>query len=124
MCRQQIIGVLEGIAKKESITLEKWFAARIANNSNGNLRRAILMLEACKVQKWVPLLLLRALAVVLFRHVGASLCFCLSATRSRKPSRCNCPTGSFSRTPLPATFFENKAHPRCWGCARNCTGCW
>lgn len=48
----EIMSVLEGIAKKESIVLEKPFAARIANNSNGNLRRAILMLEACRVQSY------------------------------------------------------------------------
>jgi replication factor C subunit 3/5 len=44
--------VLEAICKKENLTLPKQIAAKIAANSKGNLRRAILMLETSKVQKY------------------------------------------------------------------------
>jgi replication factor C subunit 3/5 len=39
------------VSKKEGITLPTDFAIRIAERSERNLRRALLMLEACKVQQ-------------------------------------------------------------------------
>jgi len=47
----EIVGVLQHVAKKESFRLPDELAARVAKQSNRNLRRAILMLEACKVQQ-------------------------------------------------------------------------
>ena len=47
----QIVKVLEFVAKKESLQLPHGFAARIAEKSNRSLRRAILSLETCRVQK-------------------------------------------------------------------------
>ncbi|XP_057818342.1 replication factor C subunit 3 isoform X1 [Cryptomeria japonica] len=44
---EQMIEVLEHIAKKEGITLPRPFAQRIAENSDKNLRQAIRSLEAC-----------------------------------------------------------------------------
>ena len=41
------------VSKKEGITLPADFAIRLAEKSERNLRRALLMLEACKVQQWV-----------------------------------------------------------------------
>lgn len=49
----QIANTLQGIAKKEGITLPKEFAARIAEQSERNLRKAILTLEAAKVKSLV-----------------------------------------------------------------------
>jgi len=45
------VKVLEFVAKKESLQLPQGFAARIAEKSNRSLRRAILSLETCRVQK-------------------------------------------------------------------------
>lgn len=49
---QQIITILYNVCKKEGLTLPSELAARIADKSQRNLRRAILMLEACKVQRY------------------------------------------------------------------------
>lgn len=49
---EQIIKVLEFIAKKESLQLPPGFVARIANQSNRSLRRAILAFETCRVQQY------------------------------------------------------------------------
>lgn len=48
----EICRVLAKICKKERLTLPDAFASRVAQFSNGNLRKAILMLEACKVQSY------------------------------------------------------------------------
>lgn len=47
----QIVQNLEFIGKKENLQLPFGFAARIAAQSNRNLRRAILFFETCKVQQ-------------------------------------------------------------------------
>ncbi|KAM0943569.1 putative AAA+ ATPase domain, DNA polymerase III, clamp loader complex, gamma/delta/delta subunit [Dioscorea sansibarensis] len=49
---EQIVKVLEFIAKKENLQLPPGFAARIASQSNRNLRRAILSFETCRVQQY------------------------------------------------------------------------
>jgi len=46
----QITTVLQKVAKKEGIQLPDALAVNIANESNRNLRKALLMLEAAKVQ--------------------------------------------------------------------------
>ena len=51
MPHQQICDVLQTVARKENITLPDELAINIARESSRNLRRAILMLEACHVQK-------------------------------------------------------------------------
>ncbi|MBA0845367.1 hypothetical protein Goarm_023198, partial [Gossypium armourianum] len=48
----QIVKVLEFIGKKEGLQLPSGFAARIAEKSNRNLRRAILSFETCRVQQY------------------------------------------------------------------------
>lgn len=48
----EIVSVLDYVAKKEGIDLPKEFAKRIAVKSERNLRRAILMMQACKVQQY------------------------------------------------------------------------
>ncbi|KMZ61210.1 Replication factor C subunit 5 [Zostera marina] len=48
----QIIRVLEFIAKKEKLQLPSTLAARIAVQSNRSLRKAILSFETCKVQNY------------------------------------------------------------------------
>ena len=48
----QVMDVLELVCKKESLVLPKQVAAKIAANAKGNLRRAILMLETSKVQRY------------------------------------------------------------------------
>jgi replication factor C subunit 3/5 len=47
----KICKVLKSVARRESITLPDELATRIAQESSRNVRRAILMLEACHVQK-------------------------------------------------------------------------
>ncbi|XP_075158617.1 replication factor C subunit RfC38 [Haematobia irritans] len=47
-----IISVLQSISKRESLSLPAELASRIVEKSERNLRRAILMLEACKVQQY------------------------------------------------------------------------
>jgi replication factor C subunit 3/5 len=49
----QLISIhLQSICHKENLQLPNDLAQRIAEKSERNLRRAILMLEACKVQKY------------------------------------------------------------------------
>uniref|UniRef100_A0A7R9SVF4 AAA+ ATPase domain-containing protein n=1 Tax=Polyblepharides amylifera TaxID=1486889 RepID=A0A7R9SVF4_9CHLO len=48
----QICDVLEHVAKKEQLQLPPELAARIAFQSGGNLRKAILSMEACKVNQY------------------------------------------------------------------------
>ena len=45
-----IAGVLQSVARKQSLTLPEPLAINIARESSRNLRRALLMLEACHVQ--------------------------------------------------------------------------
>ncbi|KAJ6636987.1 Replication factor C subunit 3 [Pseudolycoriella hygida] len=47
----EIVGILSATCKKESLTLPNELAVQIAHKSERNLRRAILMVEACKVQQ-------------------------------------------------------------------------
>ncbi|KAL6218922.1 hypothetical protein ACLB2K_012129 [Fragaria x ananassa] len=49
---EQIVKALEFIGKKEGLQLPSGFAARLAEKSNRNLRRAILSLETCHVQQY------------------------------------------------------------------------
>ncbi|OWM73175.1 hypothetical protein CDL15_Pgr001289 [Punica granatum] len=48
----EIMKALEFIGKKEGLQLPSGFAARIAEKSNRNLRRAILSFETCRVQQY------------------------------------------------------------------------
>lgn len=49
---EDINRILLSVCKKEGLTPQPELLQRIAEKSNRNLRRAILMLEACKVQKY------------------------------------------------------------------------
>ncbi|KAJ8688481.1 hypothetical protein QAD02_024276 [Eretmocerus hayati] len=49
---EEIKSILFYVAKKELLDLPEKLAARIANSCDRNLRRAILMLEACKVDQY------------------------------------------------------------------------
>ena len=49
---EEITAVIQLVAKKEGCNLPLALAKRIADKSNRNLRRAILMTEACKVQQY------------------------------------------------------------------------
>ncbi|CAM9398825.1 unnamed protein product [Scytosiphon promiscuus] len=49
---QEVCGVLSAVCRKEQLTLPPALAARVAKASNRNLRRAVLMLEACRVQQY------------------------------------------------------------------------
>ncbi|KAJ8570276.1 hypothetical protein K7X08_037248 [Anisodus acutangulus] len=49
---EEIVNVLEFIAKKEGLQLPQGFAACIAEKSNRNLRRAVLTFETCRVQQY------------------------------------------------------------------------
>jgi len=48
----EITNILHSVSKKEGLTLPDEFAKRVAEMSGRNLRRAILMLEACKVEQY------------------------------------------------------------------------
>ncbi|XP_001600907.2 replication factor C subunit 3 [Nasonia vitripennis] len=48
----EIKSILHSVAKKESLTIPDELASRLAGSSGRNLRRAILMLEACKVEQY------------------------------------------------------------------------
>lgn len=48
----EIVSVLCSISKRENLTLPLELAKRIVERSDRNLRRAILMLEACRVQQY------------------------------------------------------------------------
>lgn len=52
-CSSQIMEALDNVCRREGLSLPKQLAAKIAANSKGNLRRAILMLESSKVQRRV-----------------------------------------------------------------------
>lgn len=47
----EVKSILHLIAKKEGLHLPDAFANNVANASERNLRRAILMLESCKVEQ-------------------------------------------------------------------------
>lgn len=49
---EEICIILQYICKKEGLTLPETLAFKIAEKSERNLRRAILMCEACKVQRY------------------------------------------------------------------------
>ncbi|RAL51984.1 hypothetical protein DM860_016482 [Cuscuta australis] len=49
---EEIVKVLEFIAKKEGLQLPPGFAARVAEKSRRSLRRAILLFETCRVQQY------------------------------------------------------------------------
>ncbi|KAJ3039923.1 Subunit of heteropentameric Replication factor C (RF-C) [Rhizophlyctis rosea] len=48
----EITDVLRKVAKSESLQLPDTFAKRIAEESKGNMRKAVLMLEAARVQQY------------------------------------------------------------------------
>jgi len=50
--KEDIMAVITSVAKKEGCSLPSQLAGRIADKSNRNLRRAILMVEACKVAQY------------------------------------------------------------------------
>jgi len=47
-----IVSILQNICRKECLSLPDELASRIAEKSNRNLRRAILMCEACRVRQY------------------------------------------------------------------------
>ncbi|XP_055807270.1 replication factor C subunit 3 [Solanum dulcamara] len=49
---EEIVNVLEFIAKKEGLQFPQGFATRIVEKSNRNLRRAVLTFETCRVQQY------------------------------------------------------------------------
>ncbi|XP_047498349.1 replication factor C subunit 3-like [Penaeus chinensis] len=49
---EDVVKVLQAVCKKEGLSLPTELAKRIADKSNRNLRRAILMCEACRVQQY------------------------------------------------------------------------
>lgn len=49
---EEIVSILQSVCKKEGLNLPVELAQRIAEKSERNLRRAILMCEACKVQQY------------------------------------------------------------------------
>jgi len=50
--KEEVCSVLSSVAKKEGLNLPNELAGRIAEKANRNLRRAILMLQSCKVAQY------------------------------------------------------------------------
>jgi len=50
--KDDIISGLNVVCKKENLSLPPELASRIADKCNGNMRRALLMCEACRVQQY------------------------------------------------------------------------
>ncbi|CAL8142035.1 unnamed protein product [Orchesella dallaii] len=50
--KNQIVKVLQIVSKKEGIIMPLELADRISDSADGNLRRAILMLESCRAEKY------------------------------------------------------------------------
>ena len=50
--QEEVVSVLMTVAKKEGLSLPTDLASRIGEKSNRNLRRAILMLQSCKVAQY------------------------------------------------------------------------
>lgn len=50
--QEEIVSILTNICKKEGLTLPHEFAVKLSKQSDRNLRRAILMCEASKVQQY------------------------------------------------------------------------
>lgn len=46
--------VLRYVGKKEGFDVPDKIAGDIVEDANGNLRKAVLVLEALKMQSWVP----------------------------------------------------------------------
>ena len=67
----QICQILHNVCKKEGLTLPAELSKRIAEKSNRNLRRALLMCEACRVQQYV---LAKTQISLLGRAVHLSTC--------------------------------------------------
>ena len=49
----QVCSVLTSVCKKEGLLLPPELAKKISEKSGRNLRKALLMCEACRVQQWV-----------------------------------------------------------------------
>ena len=49
---RDMMGVMTSVAQKEGLTLPPQLAARVAAHSDRNMRRALLILEAAKVQQY------------------------------------------------------------------------
>ncbi|KAG2435631.1 hypothetical protein HXX76_006834 [Chlamydomonas incerta] len=49
---EQVMEVLQGVAKKESLALPDAFAAKVVDYAGRNLRRALLCLEVCRAQQY------------------------------------------------------------------------
>lgn len=50
-CAMQITMILQQVCKKEGLSLPPELAQRVAEKSNRNLRKALLLCEACRVQQ-------------------------------------------------------------------------
>lgn len=48
----EVCAVLQSVARKESLQLPDEVASKVAKHSKRNLRRALLLLEACRVQQY------------------------------------------------------------------------
>ena len=59
----QMQTVLDHVAKREGFSIPEKTVELIAEDANGNLRKALLVLEALKMQKCVPVVRLLSLAL-------------------------------------------------------------
>jgi len=50
--KEEVLQVLNLVCKKEGLNLPEELASRIADKAKGNMRRALLMCEACRVQQY------------------------------------------------------------------------
>ena len=62
--------IFQSVAKKEDCSIPQRLAQRIAEKSGRNLRRAILMAEACKVQQPQMTANQVGIDVIIYQHCG------------------------------------------------------
>ena len=87
MCSVQLCTVLQQTCRKESLSLPLELARRIAEKSSRNMRRALLLCEACRVQQYVYMylshtsllesLILLCITCSLYIRVDVYMCVCV-----------------------------------------------
>lgn len=91
----QVCSVLTAVCKKEGLLLPPELAKQISEKSGRNLRRALLMCEACRVQQWATIPPLVWINIRYRREISARLThvYVFPGTRSLWTRKSQWPTG-------------------------------
>ena len=128
--QDQIVAVLQKVCKSERVQLPDELAVRIAAMSKRNLRRAVLMLEACKVQQY-PMAPNQVVNVADWeRFIGSianDICMLLACGGGGGWFGCVLASDSFLVFVVFAGFFSfqvhNKVRNHCCRYVQNCMNC-